>query len=103
MSDFQTNPATSQTPPNNYLVWAILTTIFCCIPFGIVSIVKAVEVNSKFTAGDYEGALQSSLAAKKWATIAAIVGIVIAILYFIFFGAVIFQGIKEGRFESLGH
>jgi len=23
---------------DNYLVWAILSTIFCCLPFGIVSI-----------------------------------------------------------------
>ena len=27
--------------PDNYLVWAILTTILCCLPFGVVSIVFA--------------------------------------------------------------
>ena len=31
----------------NYLVQAILVTIFCCLPFGIVSIVYAAQVNGK--------------------------------------------------------
>ena len=31
----------------NYLVQAILTTIFCCLPFGIVAIVFAAQVNGK--------------------------------------------------------
>ena len=43
-------------PPPNYLVWAILTTIFCCLPFGIVSIVFAAQVNGKYAGGDYAGA-----------------------------------------------
>ena len=28
-------------PPPNYLVWAILATIFCCLPLGIPAIVMA--------------------------------------------------------------
>ena len=32
--------------PNN-LVWAILTTLFCCLPLGIVSIVHAAKVDGK--------------------------------------------------------
>ena len=32
--------------PNN-MVWAILTTLFCCLPFGIVSIVYAAQVDGK--------------------------------------------------------
>ena len=31
--------ANTQNIPN-HLVWAILSTLFCCLPFGIVSIVK---------------------------------------------------------------
>ena len=31
----------------NYLAQAILVTIFCCLPFGIVSIVYAAQVNGK--------------------------------------------------------
>ena len=31
-------------PPDNNLVWAILVTVFCCLPLGIVSIVKNLLV-----------------------------------------------------------
>src|ERR671917_841499 len=53
----------------NYLAQAILTTLFCCLPFGIVSIVFAAQVNGKLAAGDRTGALQSSRNAKTWAWI----------------------------------
>ena len=26
--------------PDNYLVWSILVTLFCCLPFGIVAIAR---------------------------------------------------------------
>lgn len=51
----------------HYLAQAILTTLFCCLPFGIVSIVFAAQVNGKLAAGDRVGALQSSQNAKAWA------------------------------------
>ena len=40
----------------NHMVWAILTTLFCCLPFGIVSIVHAARVDSLSAAGDIAGA-----------------------------------------------
>jgi interferon-induced transmembrane protein len=43
-----------------YLAPAILTTLFCCPPFGIVSIVYAAQVNGKLAAEDRPCALQSS-------------------------------------------
>jgi hypothetical protein len=58
---------------------AILTTIFCCLPFGIVSIVYSSQVNSKLAAGDVEGATTASANAKRWAWIALIAGIVVGI------------------------
>ncbi|NQU85073.1 MAG: CD225/dispanin family protein [Mariniphaga sp.] len=64
-----------QDPPPNYLVWAILTTIFCCLPFGIVSIVFAAQVNSKWQAEDYDGAMNSSKNAKIWAWVSFAVAI----------------------------
>ncbi|HEY3466780.1 MAG TPA: CD225/dispanin family protein [Amycolatopsis sp.] len=70
-------------PPSNYLVWAILTTIFCCLPFGIVSIVKSTQVNSLWAQGQTAAAQEASEAAKKWAIISAIVGVVLAVLYVI--------------------
>jgi hypothetical protein len=72
-------------PPNSHLVWAILTTLFCCLPFGIVSIVFAAQVSSKWTAGDFNGAMDSSNKAKNWAIASASCGVVILIIYIIFF------------------
>lgn len=88
------------TPPDNYLVWAILSTIFCCLPFGIVSIVKSTQVNNKWAVGDIAGAQQASADAKKFAIIAAIVQVVLAILYTIFFGFAIFNAAKNGQLHS---
>ena len=68
----------------NYLVWSILATIFCCIPFGIPAIVFASQVDSKLSAGDYEGALESSRKAKTWCWVAFGCGLAGALLYFIF-------------------
>ncbi len=70
----------SNYPPPNYLVWAILTTVFCCPPFGIVSIVYAANVNSKWSAGDYEGAGKASRNAQIWAWVAFGSGIVIGLI-----------------------
>jgi hypothetical protein len=54
-------------PIPNYLVQAILVTIFCCLPLGIVSIIYAAQVNSKLAVGDVTGAKASSQSAKLWA------------------------------------
>ena len=72
------------TPPQNYLVWAILTLIFCCWPLSIASIVFAAQVNGKYAAGDLTGAQESSRKAKQfalWSAIAACViyGLLIAL------------------------
>jgi len=73
-----------QKPPKNFLVESILVTIFCCLPFGIAGIVFASQVNSKFAAGDYEGALASSKNAKKWMTWGIIAAVISLVLYVIF-------------------
>lgn len=69
-----------QQPPSNHLVWAILTTLFCCLPGGIVSIVYAAQVNGKWQSGDYQGAMKSANNAKTWAIVSAIVGFIVNIL-----------------------
>jgi hypothetical protein len=68
-------------PPKNWLAESILVTIFCCLPFGIVGIVNAAQVNSKFHAGDYVGAEQSSREAGKWTKIGFFVGLGLLLLY----------------------
>lgn len=74
--------------PDNYLVWAILSTVFCFLPFGIVSIVYAAKVNSLFDANQYEAALEASKNAKKWAIIAAVSGAAIGVIYYIIFALI---------------
>lgn len=70
-----------QSPPPNYLVFAILATIFCCQILGIVSIVFAAQVNSKWASGDFQGALNASKNAKLWAWVAFGSGIIIALVF----------------------
>lgn len=65
----------------NYLVQAIVVTIFCCLPVGIVSIVYAAQVNGLAAAGDIVGARRSSNLAKTWAWVTFMVGIVAWILW----------------------
>jgi hypothetical protein len=48
----------------NYLVQAILVTLFCCLPLGIPAIVFSAQVNGKFQAGDIAGAREASRKAK---------------------------------------
>ncbi|RTQ47248.1 CD225/dispanin family protein [Hymenobacter gummosus] len=52
--------------PKNWLVESILVTLFCCLPFGIVAIINAASVNTKYDAGDYAGAQEASAQAGKW-------------------------------------
>ncbi|ORB85074.1 hypothetical protein B1987_16185 [Mycobacterium kansasii] len=66
--------------PDNYLVWAILATVLCCLPFGIVSIVYSTKVSGLWAQGRYAEAQAASANAKKWAIISAIVGAVIAVI-----------------------
>ena len=53
-------------PPKSWMVEAILVTLFCCLPLGIVGIVKASNASSRYAAGDYQGAEQASREAGKW-------------------------------------
>lgn len=70
----------------NHLVWAILSTLFCCLPFGIVAIVFAAQVNSKLQAGDVAGALESSRKAKIWCWASVAGWLVVCVIYLLFFG-----------------
>lgn len=72
-------------PPPNYLVWAILTTVFCCLPLGIVSIVFATQVQSKWSQGDVAGAEDASRKARSFAIWSAVTSVVLTGLLFAFF------------------
>lgn len=72
--------------PNN-LVWAILATLFCCLPTGIVSIIHAAKVDGLAAAGNLAEAQAAADSAKKWAlySIAGwVLQVVLAIIYVVF-------------------
>jgi len=73
----------NQKPPKTWLVESILVTLFCCLPFGIAGIVNAAKVESRFYAGDIEGANRASADAKKWTTISFWIGIAVGVIYLI--------------------
>lgn len=77
------NPDAPQRP-KNWLVESILATLFCCLPFGIVGIVYAAGVNSKYDAGNYADAAESSRQAGKWTKIAIFSGLAVYVLYILF-------------------
>lgn len=72
--------------PDNFLMWAILSTIFCCLPFGIPSIVYASKVDGLWYAGDYAGAQNAASKARTWFWWAFVTGLVLnfaTIIYYI--------------------
>ena len=69
--------------PPTYLVGAILSTLFCCLPAGIVSIVYAAQVSSKWNAGDYYGAQDASKKARTWMIVSIVVALVLSVLWVI--------------------
>ncbi|WP_372754009.1 TIR domain-containing protein [Mariniflexile sp.] len=71
----------NQKPPKTWLVESIIVTLFCCLPLGIVGIINATKVESRFYAGDLKEANRYSADAKKWTTISFWTGLVIWVLY----------------------
>ena len=79
--------------PDNNLVWAILSTILCCLPAGIASIVFAAQVDGKWAAGDYAGARESADKAKKFAILSAglAAGLFVLFMLLVVFGTIASQ------------
>jgi hypothetical protein len=71
-------------PPDNNLVWAILSTVMCCLPLGIVAIVKASQVNSLWFQGFHAEAHRAADEARKWAMWSAISSGILIALYLVF-------------------
>ena len=68
--------------PDNNLVWAILCTTLCCLPLGVVAIVKACSVDRLWLQGRYDEAKAAAKSAKRfsiWGIVIAALGI---LLYF---------------------
>ncbi len=71
-------------PPENNMVWAVLSTVLCCMPLGIVSIVKASQVSSLWFQGFHAEAHRAADEARKWAMWSAIAAGVLLGLYLVF-------------------
>ncbi|MHA6280599.1 CD225/dispanin family protein [Salinimicrobium sp. CAU 1759] len=67
--------------PRTWLVESILVTLFCCLPFGIAGIVNAARVETRYSCGDYEGAVRSSKEAGKWTQIGFWIGVAVIVIY----------------------
>lgn len=75
------NTINNYIPPKTWLVESILATLFCCLPVGIVGIINAAKVESRFNSGDVAGARSASDEAKKWTMISFWIGLAVAIIY----------------------
>lgn len=76
------NPYGFQQKPPSYLWLAILSTLLCCLPFGIVSIVYAAKVDDRWAMGDHQGAYRNSQKAKMWG-IASVVSVPILLVFYL--------------------
>ena len=79
----------------NYLAPAILVTIFCCFPLGIVGLIYATQVNGRLIAGEYDKAVTSSLNARLWCWITFGVGIAFWTFYLFIYGIIIWAAIMD--------
>jgi hypothetical protein len=80
--------------PPTYLWQSIVVTIFCCLPLGILAIIFASRVQSRWIKKDYEGALYSSKIARNIAFWTFVIGIFIHVTSLVY--AVIIVGLLSG-------
>ena len=101
-----------QTPPNNNMTLAVIGAVLglcspCCLGLiaGVVAIVMATQVNSKFNAGDFGGAVSSANNAKTWSYIAialGVIGIILNVVYFAMLGSDGYMEMIESYQRQLG-
>lgn len=75
--------ASGQRPPlpDNYLIWSIVATVLCCLPTGIVAIVKAAKVNGLHANGQHLEAQEAAKSAKKWCWISVGLGLAAMVVF----------------------
>ncbi len=106
-----TNQPTNQMMPKTWLTESILVTamsLLCCFNIvglitGVLAIIKANGVKSKFMSGDITGANANSASAKKWVLITVVVGVVWSLIqgFRIISDPSVLQQIQEGAVGSL--
>jgi len=78
--------------PNSNMALAIFTTVCCCLPLGIVAIIKANSVESLFLQKQYAAAQAAANDAKKWSLIGIVISVVAWLLYILVFGGLAILG-----------
>lgn len=86
------------TRPDSYLALAIISTILCCLPIGIVSIIYATKVNSLYEDANYDEAVRASKNAKTWGLVSIGLAVLGWLLYFLIFGVALFGALSSGDF-----
>lgn len=74
----QTN---NQQKPDNFMVWAILSTLFCSLLTGIIAIIHANEVDSQWYKNNHEEAVKEMMLARKWTFISLGIGVLTYIAF----------------------
>ena len=80
----QSNIANRPPMPKSWLVEAILITILCCLPFGIVAIILSMKSESFWNLGEYKAAQMLSEESGRWIKIGLICGVIFWFLSFMF-------------------
>ena len=70
--------------PESNLIWGVVTTVCCCLPFGIASIIQASKVSNYWDGGQYEMAYEAAAKAKKYAIIGAVIAGIGIVGYLVF-------------------
>ena len=74
---------TKQAKPNNNLIFAIVTTVLCCLPLGGLAIYYAIQSDSAYNAGDLQAAEANGKSARNWSIAGVVLGAVGTIIYVI--------------------
>ncbi len=73
--------STPLPPIENHLLKAVFSCCCCCLPFGIIAIVYATQVDGHRIRGDINAARDAADKASAWANAAILVGILSSLLY----------------------
>lgn len=74
-----------QKPVNwvTYLILSIISTLCCCLPFGVVGIVFSAKINSAMLAGNLEEAQNNAKMARIWIIVSFAIGLLTWLIYMV--------------------